>query len=41
MTYIVLGRALNSTNSTPHVKAVFGRKKVVKIGPINGGFSEI
>jgi len=25
----------------PHVKAVFGRKKVVEIGPRNGGFSEI
>jgi len=27
----------------PHVKAVFGRKKLnpVKIGPRNGGFSEI
>jgi len=25
----------------PHVKAIFGHKKTVKIGPQNGGFSEI
>jgi len=25
----------------PNVKAVFGRKSPVKIGPRNGGFSEI